>query len=150
MTVKIAGAKKESRKAIQSSTITQEELDKLDALIKNCEHRDQELKELKRELGITASKYLLTITGLEEAERGKLTPDELAAVIKVREKQRVFMIESGRMNAIVYPTQPNGRRSVKWQEVVIQLKGQTFADKILAETAPTFNYRIAVEKSHGL
>lgn len=147
MTVKIAVAKKESRKAIQSPTITQEELGELDELIKSCEHRDQELKKLKRDLGIIASKCLLTITGLEEEERGKLTPDELAAVIKGREKQRLFMIESGPLNGVVYPTQPNGRRSVKWQEVVIQLKGQTFADKILSETSPTFNYRIAVEQS---
>jgi hypothetical protein len=100
----------------------------------------RELEHITRLFEPTCVMLMEVATGLPATQLGVKSPPELSELVQRRLEAKDFEVEPGQLDFLIKPTQPSGRKIVRWKEVVIELKGLSFVQMKQEQAPPRWNY----------
>lgn len=130
------------QRRLQAHVVKQSELLEYLDLFNKLATLNEQLRTLRNEFDPLEALITEVATGRGCDDLKSLKPEDVAALVKQRLEQKEFSVEPGQLDFQIEASQPNGRQTVEWKNVVIELMGPAFATRLQKEAQPKFSYGI--------
>jgi hypothetical protein len=137
-------------KAVEVDTVSQNDLAEYVPVFTQFVNLSKQLNAIKKNYEAMCLKVLVAATGIKNEDAIKaMTPEAVAELVEKRMANGTFKFEAGQYDFEIAPSQPNGRATVQWQQIVLDLKGEDYVKQVQADAPKSFSYKVIPTTADG-